>query len=126
MSLRLNYCRLAGTVALIAVTACACLAGPAGARPAAAHHTIRCTLAHGLEGGGTLAYFATNVSCQRTKQVVVNGRIQTHCNEVSVAGCTVDGFVCRDSDPQIPSFVSPGDIIRCTQGRKAVKFEEPG
>jgi hypothetical protein len=93
--------------------------------PAAASRTIQCSLPHGAEGGVSLPFQATNISCSRGHPIVSKARLGP-CNPTSASGCRVDGYVCRDSDPLDPGHVSAGDVIRCTKGRKAVQFGEPG
>jgi hypothetical protein len=118
---------IAAAAIMLTVCVCAWLSGPAFARPSAAQRTIRCPLPHGEEGGVALAYFATKVSCPRAKPVAVKARfLPERCHLTAAAGCRTTGFMCRHSHPQMPGQTQPGDIIRWTQGRKAIKFEEPG
>lgn len=93
--------------------------------PAMASRTIQCSLPHGAEGGVSLPFQATNISCSRGRPIVLKARLGP-CNPTSAAGCRVEGYVCRDGDPLDPGHVSAGDVIRCTKGRKAVQFGEPG
>jgi hypothetical protein len=125
----LTHRRLTAIVVVTVSAACACAwaAGPASARPAAAQRTVRCSLPHAKEGGFALPYFATNLSCAQAKPVVAKAEFfQAGCKLTSPAGCKNDGFVCRDAKPEAPGEANPGDIIRCTRGPKAIKFEEPG
>lgn len=92
---------------------------------AVASRTIRCSLPHGAEGGVSLPFQATNISCSRGRPIVSKARLGP-CDPTSSSGCRVEGYVCRDANPLDPGHVAAGDVIRCTKGRKAVQFGEPG
>jgi hypothetical protein len=93
--------------------------------PAVASKTIQCSVPHGAEGGVSLPFQATNISCATGRPIVFKARL-VPCNPTSAGGCRVAGYVCRDAHPASPGHVSAGDVIRCTKGRKAVQFGQPG
>ena len=116
--------RPALATAALAVLACVLLT--ATPPPAVASKTIRCTLPDGAEGGFPLSFKATHISCSRGRPIVSKARLLGSCNPTAAAGCGVEGYVCRDGHPAEPGLVSAGDVIRCTKGRKAVQFGQPG
>ncbi len=111
------------TTAALAVVACLVLT--AAPPPAIASRTIQCSLPHGAEGGVPLPFQATNISCTKGRPIVYKARLSP-CDPTSAGGCRVEGYVCRDAHPANAGYPSPGDIIRCAKGRKAVRFGEPG
>jgi hypothetical protein len=112
-------------LATVALAVLACLVLTATPPPALASRTIQCSLPHGAEGGVPLPFQATNISCTKGRPIVYKARLGP-CNPASEDGCRVEGYICRDAHPANPGNPSPGDIIRCTKGRKAVQFGEPG
>jgi hypothetical protein len=118
--------RLTGVVIVVAVVVCGCLTKSAFARPSAAQRTARCSLAHGQEGETPLPFFAIDLSCAAGRPVVAKAASSLPFCKHAGAGCRTAGFVCRDTRPLTRGMTQPGDIIRCTHGRQAIKFELPG
>jgi hypothetical protein len=115
--------RSALATAVLAALACVLLT--MSPPSAVASRTIQCSLPHGAEGGVSLPFQATNISCSKGRPIVSKARLGP-CNPTSAGGCRVEGYVCRDAHPLDPGHVSAGDVIRCTKGRQAVQFGEPG
>jgi hypothetical protein len=104
--------------------------GPGNPPPAAGAQV--CAIPHGVEGGFTLTFDATGVSCT-TGRVVVNevdlsgegGPCAGH-NLLSSPCHASDGFRCTDPSPTTPGYTSPGDTVYCSDHRKSIQWELPG
>ena len=91
-----------------------------------ASKSIKCKLPHGAEGGFALPFTAVRVSCAKAQPVVSRARLYNGCNLTRVAGCKVDGYVCRVPHPETPGHVDPGDQTVCIDPPRSITFEQPG
>jgi len=95
-------------------------APPSPATPPSPPATHACTLAHGAEGGGPLAYTAKGLSCEQALPVL---EAAMKSAGTCTTSCTVEGFACRLLTP-LP--VQPGSRFSCVLDAQEVDFELPG
>src|SRR4029078_6194999 len=84
-----------------------------------------CTAAGAAEGGTSLEFTTTAISCPDADGIVTQLPGSSTCQHLyaGARSCTFMGFECRITSP---SAVGPGAPLTCTKGSVAIRFALPG